>query len=416
MYQFLRYLCISGVLLFILTSCGPDLTDGVAEAYAELPEVVDYNFDVKPILSDRCFACHGPDARHQEAGLRLDTEAGAYAALTSGNGVAIRPGSLSGSELVTRITSDDPDLIMPPPESHLTLTDQEIAILAKWVEQGAEYKDHWAFTAPQRPELPTAGEGWAKNPIDRFIAQRLDREGIAPAPEAERSYLIRRAYFDLSGLPPTLAEIGQWTAAPAEDWYEQMVDTLLSRDTYGERMATHWMDVARFADSEGYLDDLHHAMWPYRDWVIKAYNQNLAYDKFVEWQLGGDLLDHPNRDQVLATSFNRNHKQNSEGGIIPEEFRVEYVADRANTVGTAFMGLTVGCARCHDHKYDPFSQENYYQLYSFFNNTIERGDGIFGYNGVENGQMVADSLAMNAGPTLPFPMRRRSGSETISWS
>ncbi len=387
----------------LLIGCGPDLGDGVAEAYAGLPETIDYNFDVKPILSDRCFACHGPDARHQEADLRLDTEAGAYAALSSGNGVAIRPGSLSGSELITRITSDNSDLVMPPPESHLTLTDQEIAILAKWVEQGAEYKAHWAFIAPQRPEVPAVREGWANNPIDRFIAQRLEREGIVPAPEADRSYLIRRAYFDLSGLPPTLAEIEQWSAAPAADWYENLVDTLLSRRTYGERMATHWMDVARFADSEGYLDDFHHAMWPYRDWVIKAYNENLPYDKFVEWQLGGDLLDKPSRDQILATSFNRNHKQNSEGGIIPEEFRVEYVADRANTVGTAFMGLTVGCARCHDHKYDPFSQENYFQLFGFFNNTVERGDGIFGYNAVENGQMVADSLAMNAGPTLPLP-------------
>ena len=396
-------LTLLALLLLLTTACGPDLKDGVAEAYAALPATVDYNFDVKPILSDRCFACHGPDAQNQQAGLRLDTEAGAYAELESGNGVAIKPGSLSGSELVRRINSDDPDVMMPTPESHLSLSVEEIAILTKWVEQGAEYKTHWAFTAPERPEVPTAGEGWAKNEIDRFVAAKLDREGVAPAPEAERSYLIRRAYFDLTGLPPTLEEIAQWSDDPAADWYETMVDTLLSRPTYGERMATHWMDVARFADSEGYLDDFHHAMWPYRDWVIKSYNENLPYDKFVEWQLGGDLLDNPTREQVLATSFNRNHKQNSEGGIIPEEFRVEYVADRANTVGTAFMGLTVGCARCHDHKYDPFSQENYYQLYGFFNNTVERGDGIFAFNGVENGQMVPDSLSMNAGPTLLLP-------------
>ncbi len=391
------------LLILLATACGPDLKDGVAEAYAALPETVDYNFDVKPILSDRCFACHGPDARNQQAGLRLDTEAGAYAALESGNGVAIKPGSLSGSELVRRINSEDPDVMMPTPASHLSLSVEEIAVLTKWVEQGAQYKAHWAFTAPKRPEVPTAGEGWAKNEIDRFVAQKLEREGVAPAPEAERSYLIRRAYFDLTGLPPSLDEIVHWTDDPAANWYETMVDTLLARPSYGERMATHWMDVARFADSEGYLDDFHHAMWPYRDWVIKSYNENLPYDKFVEWQLGGDLLDNPTRDQLLATSFNRTHKQNSEGGIIPEEFRVEYVADRANTVGTAFMGLTVGCARCHDHKYDPFSQENYYQLYGFFNNTVERGDGIFAFNGVENGQMVPDSLAMNAGPTLQLP-------------
>ena len=379
------------------------MPDGVAEAYASLPEVVDYNFHVKPILSDRCFACHGPDAQNQQAGLRLDTEAGAYATLESGNGVAIRPGSLGGSELIRRIYSDDPEVMMPTPESHLSLSDKDIAILTKWVEQGAEYKPHWAFIAPERPAVPEDGEGWAKNEIDRFVAAQLALEGIAPAPEAERPYLIRRAYFDLSGLPPSLDAIDHWMAATDPDWYERMVDTLLSRPAYGERMATHWMDVARFADSEGYLDDFHHAMWPYRDWVIKSYNENLPYDKFVEWQLGGDLLDNPTTEQVLATSFNRNHKQNSEGGIIPEEFRVEYVADRTNTVGTAFMGLTVGCARCHDHKYDPFSQKNYFQLFGFFNNTVERGDGIFGYNGVENGQMVHDSLAMNAGPTLPLP-------------
>ena len=391
------------LLLLLTTACGPELKDGVAEAYAALPEAIDYNFDVKPILSDRCFACHGPDARKQQAGLRLDTPEGAYAELESGNGVAIKPGSLNGSEFIRRINSDDPEVMMPTPESHLTLSVEEIAVLTKWVEQGAEYKDHWAFTAPVRPEVPTAGEGWAKNEIDRFVAQQLEEEDIAPAPEAERPYLIRRAFFDLTGLPPTLEEISHWSDNTAAEWYEALVDTLLARPTYGERMATHWMDVARFADSEGYLDDFHHAMWPYRDWVIKSYNENLPYDKFIEWQLGGDLLDNPTREQVLATSFNRNHKQNSEGGIIPEEFRVEYVADRANTVGTAFMGLTVGCARCHDHKYDPFSQENYFQLFGFFNNTVERGDGIFAYNGVENGQKVPDSLAMNAGPTLQLP-------------
>jgi hypothetical protein len=400
----LRYsptvLCLA---LLGLCSCGPDLKDGVAEAYAGLPETIDYNFHVKPILSDRCFACHGPDAQNQQAGLRLDTEEGAYAALESGNGVAIRPGSLTGSEMIHRINSTDPEVIMPTPESNLSLTDREIAILTKWVEQGAEYKPHWAFVPPERPAIPEAGAEWAHNEIDRFIARRLEQEGIAPAPEAERPYLIRRLYFDLNGLPPRPEELDYWMAADTEHWYEALVDTLLARPAYGERMSTHWMDVARFADSEGYLDDFHHALWPYRDWVIEAYNDNMPYDRFVEWQLGGDLLDNPTVAQRLATTFNRNHKQNSEGGIIPEEFRVEYVADRTNTVGTAFMGLTVACARCHDHKYDPFSQANYFQLFGFFNNTVERGDGIFGYNALENGQMVENHLAMNAGPTLPLP-------------
>ncbi|MCP9235770.1 DUF1553 domain-containing protein [Lewinella sp. JB7] len=386
-----------------LMSCGPDLREGVAEAYAGLPPTIDYNFDVKPILSDRCFACHGPDAQQREADLRLDTEEGAYAELGSGNGVAIKPGKPASSELVRRINSLDPDVIMPTPESHLTLSVKEIAILTKWVEQGAEYKPHWAFTAPEKPEVPAAGIHWAKNPIDHFIAEKLELENVDPAPEAERPYLIRRAYFDLNGLPPSLEEIDRWVSRPDPDWYEQMVDTLMERPAYGERMATHWLDVARFADSEGYLDDLHHAMWPYRDWVIDAYNRNLPYNTFIEWQLGGDQLEDPTREQIVATAFNRNHKQNSEGGIIPEEFRVENVADRTNTVGTAFMGLTVGCARCHDHKYDPFSQQDYFQLFGFFNNTVERGDAIFGYNGIENGQMVPDSMAMNAGPTLPLP-------------
>ncbi len=389
--------------LLPFTACGPDLSPGVAEAYDTLPEQIDFNFHVKPILSDRCYACHGPDMQNQQAGLRLDTPEGAYAALESGNGVAIDPGSLGGSELIARINSDDPEFIMPTPESNLSLTDKEIAILTRWVEQGAEYKQHWAFVAPEKPAVPEAGGDWAKNAVDRFVAAKLESEQVTPSPEAERPYLIRRAYFDLTGLPPSLKELDRWEAATADDWYESMVDELLASPAYGERMANYWMDVARFADSEGYLDDYHHELWPYRDWVIKAYNENLPYDEFVKWQVAGDLLPGATTDQILATSFNRNHKQNSEGGIIPEEFRVEYVADRANTVGTAFMGLTVGCARCHDHKYDPFSQKNYYQLFGFFNNTLERGDGISGLNAIRNDTSVYNDLSMNAGPTLPLP-------------
>ena len=389
--------------LLCLFGCGPDLPDGVVEAYDRLPERVDFNFHVKPILSDRCYACHGPDMQNQQAGLRLDTPEGAYAALESGGGVAIEPGSLSGSEMIRRITSDDPEVVMPTPESNLSLTDREIAILAKWVEQGAEYKEHWAFVAPERPAVPKAGADWAANDIDRFVAAKLEREQVTPSPEAERPYLIRRAYFDLTGLPPSLEDLDRWNNATTDGWYEKMVDELMASPAYGERMANYWMDVARFADSEGYLDDFHHEMWPYRDWVIKAYNENLPYNQFIEWQIAGDLMEEPSSDQVLATAFNRNHKQNSEGGIIPEEFRVEYVADRANTVGTAFMGLTVGCARCHDHKYDPFSQKNYYELFGFFNNTVERGDGIFSTNGVRNTTEVINEFSMNAGPTLPLP-------------
>ena len=396
--KFLTALC----LLATLAACGPDLREGVAEALPTLPERIDFNFHVKPILSDRCYACHGPDARNQQAGLRLDLADHAYAELESGRR-AIVPGNLSASELVRRINSTDPEIMMPTPESHLSLDAREIAILTRWVEQGAEYKDHWAFAKPTQAPVPAAGEGWAKNEIDRFVAAKLEREGVAPSPEAERPYLIRRLFFDLTGLPPSVAEIDRWENETAADWYEQLVDDLLARPAYGERMAAYWMDVARFADSEGYLDDFHHELWPYRDWVIRAYNDNLPHDQFIEWQVGGDQAPDATRDQILATTFNRNHKQNSEGGIIPEEFRVEYVADRANTVGTAFMGLTLGCARCHDHKYDPISQQDYFELFAFFNNTVERGDAIFGLNSINNGKAIPDELAMNAGPTLALP-------------
>ncbi|MTB51567.1 DUF1553 domain-containing protein [Lewinella sp. W8] len=398
-YGFLISLGIIG----LCTACGPDMMEEVAEAYASLPDKIDYNFHVKPILSDRCFACHGPDAQNQQADLRLDIAEEAYAPLSSGNGFAIVPGSPGKSEMIRRINAQDPDLIMPTPESNLQLDDWEIAVLTKWVQQGAKYKTHWAFTPPEQPPVPNAGGQWAHNEIDRFVAAGHAAADVSPAPEAEREYLIRRVFFDLNGLPPSLSELDQWTKDQRPDWYEQLVDELLARPAYGERMATYWLDVARFADSEGYLDDFHHALWPYRDWVISAYNRNLPYDDFIEWQVGGDQFEDPSREQILATTFNRNHKQNSEGGIIAEEFRVEYVADRTNTVGTAFLGLTMGCARCHDHKYDPISQKDYFELFSFFNNTVERGDAIFALNALENGQMVENFYAMNAGPTLPLP-------------
>lgn len=370
---------------------------------ASLPEHIDYNFHVKPILSDRCFACHGPDAQKREADLRLDIEEAAYAALKEGKGHAIVPNKPGSSQLVHRILSSDADLQMPPPESNLTLSDAEWATLIKWIEQGAEYKPHWAFTKPEQAAVPKSGGDWAKNEIDHFIAEQIERAGIQPSPEANREQLIRRAFFDITGLPPGLEELDQWMADTRPDYYEQMIDELLARPAYGERMAAHWLDVSRFADSEGYLDDFHHTFWPYRNWVIEAFNKNLPYDDFILWQVGGDQIPDASEEQILATAFNRNHKQNSEGGVIPEEFRVDYVADRTNTVGAAFMGLTVGCARCHDHKYDPFSQENYYQLFGFFNSTIERGDGIFSENAVEFGQMVSNRNSMNAGPVLPLP-------------
>lgn len=393
---------VFAMLTSLLYACGPSLPEVVELEMDKLPEVIDYNFHVKPIISDRCFICHGPDGQMQKANLRLDTEEGAYAALESGNGHAVVPGSASRSQLVSRILSDNPEEIMPPEESNLKLTDEERAILIKWIEQGAEYKPHWAFTPPEMPDVPEVDDKWAVNEIDQFVVARLSLQNILPSPEAEREQLIRRAYFDITGLPPTINDLERWTRDESEDYYERMIDHLLASPSYGERMAGHWLDVARFADSEGYLDDFHHAFWPYRDWVINAFNDNLPYDDFILWQVGGDQIPNATEEQVLATAFNRNHKQNSEGGIIPEEFRVEYVTDRTNTLGTAFMGLTVGCAKCHDHKYDPISQKDYYQLFGFFNSTVERGDGIFSLNALENGKMLSNKYAMSAGPVMPL--------------
>lgn len=391
-------------LLILLLGCGQSIPSAVEASMSQLPKEIDYNFHVKPILSDRCFACHGPDAQKREGDLRLDIEEEAYATLSSGAGHAIVPGSPGRSQLVRRILSDDPEQVMPPPTSNLALTDQEKALLIRWIEQKATYKPHWAFTKPQWPDIPNDSDSkWVKNEIDQFVLSRLAAAGIDPSPEADKQHLIRRLYFDLNGLPPSLTELDHCLQEEDEQWYERLVDTLLARPAFGERIAAHWLDVARFADSEGYLDDFHHAFWPYRDWVIKAFNKNLPYDQFILWQVGGDQLPNAKPEQILATAFNRNHKQNSEGGIIAEEFRVEYVADRTNTVGTAFMALTVGCARCHDHKYDPISQEDYYQLFSFFNSTIERGDAIFSNNAIEYGQGVSNFESMNSGPVLALP-------------
>ncbi len=398
--KFKQFGPVWGILLLISVGCSDSLPVAVQQEMDQLPDKIDYNFHVKPILSDRCFACHGPDAQKREADLRLDLEEDAYAALTSGSGRAIKPGSLSKSLLAHRILSEDPEEIMPPFESNLSLTEAEKAILLKWIKQGAEYKDHWAFSKPAAQSVSVEKSKWANNEIDVFVEKKLLEKGISPAPEAQREQLIRRVYFDITGLPPSLSELDKWLSMESATYYQNMVDSLLESPAYGERMAAHWLDVARFADSEGYLDDFHHTFWPYRDWVIKAFNGNLSYDKFILWQVGGDQIPGATTEQKLATAFNRNHKQNSEGGVIPEEFRVEYVADRTNTIGTAFLGLTVGCARCHDHKYDPFTQKNYYELFSFFNSTIERGDGIFSNNSIEFGQRVPNELSMNAGPVL----------------
>jgi len=387
-------------VIVLLGACGTQIPESIKIEMARAPDLIDYNFHVKPILSDRCYACHGPDIQKRKAELRLDIEEIAFAALSSGNGHAIVPGNIAKSQLVNRIVSEEQDFGMPPAESNLSLNDSERAILVKWIEQGAKYEPHWAFLKSEEQPVPTNELSWAINEIDFFIADKLKEHDLTPAPEAKREQLIRRAFFDITGLPPSIRDLDSWIAKSQADYYELLVDSLLNQAAYGERMAAHWLDVARFADSEGYLDDFHHTFWPYRDWVINAFNDNLSYDQFILWQVGGDQMPDASSEQILATAFNRTHKQNSEGGIIPEEFRVENVVDRTNTLGTAFMGLTVGCARCHDHKYDPFTQENYYRLFGFFNSPIERGGGIFGNNSIENGQMIPNRQAMNAGPVL----------------
>jgi hypothetical protein len=334
---------------------------------------VDFNFQIRPILSDKCFHCHGPDPRNRKAGLRLDIKEGAFGTTKSG-ARAVVAGDLEMSELYQRITAMDESERMPPKTLGRSLSSQEISLLKQWIEQGASWQTHWAFLPPKKVIVPRVKqEHWSENPLDRFVLARLEEAGLAPRLEASKERLIRRVTFDLTGLPPTLAEIDAFLADCRPGIYERLVDRLLASPRFGERMAVDWLDLARYADTYGYQADVYRAMWPWRDWVIGAFNANLPYDQFITWQLAGDLLPHPSRDQILATAFNRHHRQTNEGGSIEEEFRVEYVADRTNTFATAFLGLTLECARCHSHKYDPITQREYYGLFAFFNNVDESG-------------------------------------------
>ncbi len=364
-------------ILLLVVACGRTTTPEVQHASEHLPETVDYNFHVKPILSDRCFNCHGPDVESRKADLRLDIEEEAVRSLKDG-GRAIAPGKPGKSMLVHRILSDEAEYMMPPPDAKLTLTAREKALLIRWIEQGAEYKSHWSFEPVQQPAVPALDDPWIRNPIDAFVLERMHENDLEPAAEASTETLLRRLHFDLTGLPPEVAEIDRFIEAGGEDAYEQKVDELLSRPSYGERMTADWLDVARFADSDGYLDDKHRDFSPWRDWVIRAFNRNMPYDRFGTWQIAGDLLPEASQESILATAFNRLHKKNSEAGIVFEEYRVEYVADRTHTVAKAFMGLSIECARCHDHKYDPISQRDYYRFFGFFNSTHELGTPVYG--------------------------------------
>lgn len=380
----LFFILLGAVLLLAASiysySSAVKLPAGVKEAYDALPETLDYNVEVKPILSDKCFACHGPDKAKQQAGLRLDIAEFAYAELPEDKTkVAIKPGDLEGSEVFHRIISEDPKYMMPSPESHHTLTTTEKAILIKWIKDGAVYKPHWAFVKPVKAAIPEVDERnrLIHNPIDNFVLAKLEQKKLQPAKQAGKELLLRRVSLDLTGLPPTLKEIDDFLKDNSPNAYEKQVDRLLKSPHYGEKMAVDWLDVARYADSHGYTIDRLRDMSPYRDWVIKAFNANFPYNKFLQWQLAGDLMPHPTRDMITATAFNRNHQQNMEGGIIEEEFQTEYVIDRTNTFGTAMLAMSVGCAKCHDHKFDPISQKNYYQLFSFFNNVKEAGQISF---------------------------------------
>ncbi len=345
----------------ILLSAAVPMADGADVAGGQ----VRFNRDIRPILSENCFYCHGPDEGARTADLRLDTEAGA-------KDFVIVEGDALSSELIARITSDDPDELMPPADSARSLSKADIEMLRRWIDQGAAYEIHWSFIPPQRPAVPAASDKQA-SPIDRFILEKLDASGLTQATAADRTTLIRRASFDLTGLPPTVAEIDTFLADQSPGAYERLLDGLLARSTYGERMASDWLDVARYSDTYGYQVDRDRFVWPWRDWVIAAFNDNLPYDQFVTQQLAGDLLPHATTDQILATTFNRLHSQKVEGGSVAEEFRIEYVADRVQTVATSMMGLTLECCRCHDHKYDPLSQREYYELSAFFDNIDEAG-------------------------------------------
>ena len=355
--------------------------------------VVDFRRDVRPILSDSCFHCHGPDESTRKAKMRLDTKEGAF---TERKGrFPVIPGKPDESEIIRRIFSNDPDEQMPPPDYPRQLKSNQKELIKEWIAQGAKWQDHWAFQKPVRPEPPKVkNRNWPRNEIDRFILARLEREKLKPSSEAEKTILLRRVTFDLTGLPPTPAEINAFLKDKSPKAYEKAVDRLLSSPHYGERMATDWLDAARYADTNGYQVDRERDMWRWRDWVIKAFNENKPFDQFTIEQLAGDLLPNPTLDQKIASGFNRNHRINMEAGSIPEEFFVEQVIDRVDTTSTVWLGLTMGCARCHDHKYDPITSKEFYSMFAFFNNVAEQG---VDRNNVQRNNVV------NTRPILKLP-------------
>ena len=355
----------------VFALCNPSLllagSMGLALSGLAAAEPVDFSREVLPVLSDRCFYCHGPDEKHRKAGLRLDVESAAKA--VGKNGAAIVPGAPEKSLLAQRILSEDPDELMPPPEAHKDLTPAQIATLQRWIAEGAPWGKHWAFTPLLRPAVKEPG-----NPVDALVGATLAREELDFSPEADARTLLRRASLSLTGLPPTPEEMAAWLADTSPASWEKQVDRLLASRAYGERMAWDWMEASRYADSNGYQGDSERTMWPWRDWVVKAFNRNMPWDEFTIWQLAGDLLPNATDEQKLATGFLRNHPINGEGGRIPEENRVDYVFDMTETTGTVWLGLTLNCCRCHDHKFDPLTKRDYYSLTAFFNQTPLTGE------------------------------------------
>lgn len=331
---------------------------------------VDFARDVRPILSDACFQCHGPDQTQRKADLRLDTREGAFG--ESNGSVPVVAGKADESEVYLRIASNDPAMLMPPPKSGKKLSTKQIELIKAWIDQGARWNSHWAFEAPQRPKMPKIQRAdWVRNSIDELIVARLEREGLSPSPEADRTTLLRRLSLDLIGLPPTIAEVDAFLGDKSDKAYENAVDRLLASPHYGERWARIWLDAARYADSDGYEKDKSRQVWAYRDWVINAFNRNLPYDRFVVEQIAGDLLPQATQDQRVATGFLRNSMINEEGGVDPEQFRMEAMFDRMDAIGKGILGLTIQCAQCHSHKFDPLTQEEYYRMFAYLNNSHE---------------------------------------------
>ncbi|MFP6769552.1 MAG: DUF1549 domain-containing protein, partial [Planctomycetaceae bacterium] len=351
------------------------LTTPLSAADPVLPETVDFNRDIRPILSNLCYHCHGPDKAKRQADLRFDTRDGVFA--KRDDVVVTVPGKPAQSEIYRRITTKDATERMPPDDSGLSVTPHQVQLIRRWIVQGASWQAHWSFSPPVRPPLPDVSRpDWPKNAIDHFILARLDKARLPPSPPANPTTLLRRLHLDLTGLPPTPQQIARYLADTTPAAYEREVDRLLGSPRLGEHLAARWLDAARYADTSGYQNDGPRDMWRWRDWILDSLNTNMPFDRFTIEQLAGDLLPNATLEQRIATGFNRNHRGNSEGGVIPEEFQVEYVVDRVDTTATVWLGLTLNCARCHEHKYDPFSQKEFYRLFAYFNNLPENGRAI----------------------------------------